>query len=242
MAPIIIPCGERQWRWRSSSGGRGLLLLGVCLASLISFVASEPDPSALRWPELFHSQMLQNRSGELALVDLYYDWNGGRNLNAIASQLGIKGTLMDNERSNGSTYYYDLSAETCTSIDMHVGILTPDWLAGATFLGQRVVNGFMTDVWECGAAPQGYDGAFITYFAENATQRPVRWVFYDDASFDIMTWDVNMTVTENEWTIPNYCFADSMIHKKLATAHTPTPLQMLSQLQRRITQEQRRRP
>lgn len=92
---------------------------------------------------------------------------------------------MDNERSNGSTYYYDLDAGTCNSIDMHIGILTPDWLSSATFLGQQVVNGFTTDVWECGDAPQGYNGSFITYFADNATQRPVRWVFYDDASFDV---------------------------------------------------------
>jgi len=37
--------------------------------------------------------MFQNRTGKLALVDLYYEWGKGRNANLIHSQLGS--TLYD---------------------------------------------------------------------------------------------------------------------------------------------------
>lgn len=46
--------------------------------------------------------MFQNRSGHLALVDLWYDFEGGRNLNLIRSQQGR--TLFDVEWNNGTRY------------------------------------------------------------------------------------------------------------------------------------------
>jgi len=40
-----------------------------------------------------------------------YDWPGGRNLNIIASS--PTDVLWDNERSNGSTYYYHPANQDC---------------------------------------------------------------------------------------------------------------------------------
>jgi hypothetical protein len=59
--------------------------------------------------------MLQNASGSLADVDLFYDWPGGRNLNIIASR--VDGTVLwDNERTNGSSYYYYPADQSCKKI------------------------------------------------------------------------------------------------------------------------------
>ena len=52
-------------------------------------------PQPPMWPETFHAVAVQNRTGSLALVDLYYEWNKGRNANLIHSQLGT--TLYDIE-------------------------------------------------------------------------------------------------------------------------------------------------
>lgn len=91
----------------------------------------------------------QNRSGELADVDLYYDHPGGRNLNIIASEDDV---LWDNERNNGSTYYYHPSTQKCNVIQMPVGILKPDWLKGAKYEGVEEVNGHQVcwkDTYKC---------------------------------------------------------------------------------------------
>lgn len=54
---------------------------------------------------------LQNRSGALASVDLWYDWKRGYNLNLIQKQLGS--TLWDLEWSNHTSFYFDKQAQTC---------------------------------------------------------------------------------------------------------------------------------
>lgn len=56
-------------------------------------IVGPPQPPV--WPETFHAVAVQNRSGSLALVDLYYEWSKGRNANLIHSQLGT--TLYDIE-------------------------------------------------------------------------------------------------------------------------------------------------
>lgn len=56
------------------------------------------------WPEQFKAVMFQNRTNRLALVQLYYDWKLGANLNLIASQLGAAGTVWDVEWNNGMAH------------------------------------------------------------------------------------------------------------------------------------------
>ncbi|CAN0301236.1 unnamed protein product, partial [Discosporangium mesarthrocarpum] len=135
-------------------------------------------PSPPVWPEKFHALLIQNRTGNLAVVDLWYDFPGGRNLNIIQSQGGEEdGPLWDNERQNGSTYYYTPATRECNVIDMEVGLLRPDWLSGATYLGEERVGMYSCHKWE--------DGDFITYWNDKYTGRPVRWTFFDGADFHV---------------------------------------------------------
>ena len=74
-----------------------------CIFFVVSFLCTfaritaryEAEPGPPVWPETFHASALQNRSGSLALVDLYYEWGKGRNANLIHKQLGT--TLYDIE-------------------------------------------------------------------------------------------------------------------------------------------------
>lgn len=63
--------------------------------------------------------MVQNRSGDLALVTLVYDWPGGRNLNLIQKQTG--GGIWDLEWTNGTSFYYNLTvtAPSQASVQIH---------------------------------------------------------------------------------------------------------------------------
>jgi len=65
---------------------------------------------------------------------------------------------------------------------MHVGLLKPDWLAGARYKGVEDVEGYQCDVW---AQSSSMHHPFVTYFADVETQRPWRWVFFDGAIFDV---------------------------------------------------------
>lgn len=65
---------------------------------------------------------------------------------------------------------------------MHVGILKPDWLAGARYKGMEDVKGHLCDVW---AQSSSLHHPFVTYFADAQTERPWRWIFFDGAIFDV---------------------------------------------------------
>lgn len=264
------------------------------------------------WPEMFHATMQQNRDGALAHVDLYYDWQKGRNMNIIDDGNTV---LYDNERNNGSTYYYypekDTSRQTnnkskkdqmnidsfgeenlllekdeenvtsisikkktlrtlqiseknvgqydkrkqkvtsekddtinpslrsrittlqntlfnadeneekreflngngddtqCKVMKSGVGILTPDWLKGARYLGTQKVTTLnrgdvMADVFSKNGAGHF---PFVTYYNDIEQNIPVRWVFFDNATFDVLTWTENENLSEAEWQIPGDCFS-----------------------------------
>jgi hypothetical protein len=70
------------------------------------------------WPDQLHAILLQDRDGELADVDLYYDWPGGRNLNIIKSR-SDGSVLYDNERNNGRSVVTPQGSDSasCDSID-----------------------------------------------------------------------------------------------------------------------------
>lgn len=88
--------GRRAENRQTSSS---LIRLGALIWSLYTaqaaVLAPEAPPEPPIWPETFHAVAVQNRSGSLALVDLYYEWGKGRNANLIHSQLGT--TLYDIE-------------------------------------------------------------------------------------------------------------------------------------------------
>ncbi|GKV45527.1 hypothetical protein SLEP1_g52599 [Rubroshorea leprosula] len=137
----------------------------------LSAVASKSaDPSPVPWPPQFHSILFMNNSkGNLQKVDLWYDWNNGRNFNIIQNQLGK--LTYDLEWDNGTSYVYTLdSNRECRTVHFPVGILRPNWLDGANYLGQQHVDGFLCNVW--GKVD------FIWYYEDVVTKRPVHWVFF----------------------------------------------------------------
>jgi hypothetical protein len=111
--------------------------------------------------------MYQNRTGKLSIIDLWYDFPNGRNLHLIQKQLGP--VTHDVEYTNGTSYYYDLEAGTCREVSFPVGILRPDWLSGATYVGVEEIDGFKCNVWD--------KVDFIRYWEDIETQRPVSWIF-----------------------------------------------------------------
>eukprot|EP00931_Biecheleriopsis_adriatica_P079576 TRINITY_DN52981_c0_g1_i1.p1 TRINITY_DN52981_c0_g1~~TRINITY_DN52981_c0_g1_i1.p1 ORF type:complete len:228 (+),score=45.83 TRINITY_DN52981_c0_g1_i1:75-758(+) len=179
------------------------------LLAILTVAASAPDPEPTAWPPVFHAVMRKNRSGQISHTDLFYDWPAGGNLH-IDKTSGMP-PFFDNERQNGSTYYYTPGG-TCKVIEMGVGLLPPDWLKGGTYRGQASVRSPVSQavrdchVWEKGDAMGNFTGPFITYYEDIATHTPARWQFFDGMSFDIVDWMPGARATAEEWQIPESCF------------------------------------
>ncbi|CAI5992072.1 unnamed protein product [Closterium sp. NIES-64] len=170
-------------------------------ASARSAEPPTPFPPAPRlWPERFHAVLFQNRSGRLALTELWYDWPGGRNMNAIRPQLSA-GTLMDVEWSNGTSFYYNLQERSCKVIKFPVGILRPDWLVGAVLVREgEVVDGkFRCRVWT--------KADFILYYEDMETGFPVKWIFLGSGGiFHVLSFEPGATLLDEQWQAPAMCF------------------------------------
>ncbi|KAK4413509.1 hypothetical protein Salat_2763500 [Sesamum alatum] len=172
-----------------------LVSLAAAAASPLIAVAEPPEPTP--WPLQFHSILFVNYTGSLSLIDLWYDWPNGRNFNIIQDQLGK--LLYDLEWNNGTSFFYTLdSSKECRSAQLEVGILRPNWLDGAVYLGQENVDGFLCNVW------QKVD--FIWYYEDVVTKRPVHWVFYTGRSVHVMTFEVGAVLEDAKWQAPVYCF------------------------------------
>ncbi|ONI07795.1 hypothetical protein PRUPE_5G140200 [Prunus persica] len=166
--------------------------------TLVESASDDPAPAA--WPHQFHSVLFMNNSkGALQIVDLWYDWPNGRNFNIIQSQLGK--LTYDLEWDNGTSFIYTLDANReCKTLHFPVGILRPNWLDGATYLGQRHVDGFLCNVWE--------KVDFIWYYEDVLTRRPVHWVFYTGFNAHVMTFEVGAVLGDAKWEAPVYCFGE----------------------------------
>ncbi|KAL5712890.1 hypothetical protein ACHQM5_015014 [Ranunculus cassubicifolius] len=159
--------------------------------------ATSPPPTPTPWPPQFHSIIFSNTSTKHQLIDLWYDYPNGRNFNIIQDQLGRR--LYDLEWNNGTSFIYTLDAsKECRSIHFEVGILRPNWLEGANYLGQRYVDGFLCNVWE--------KVEFIWYYEDVVTKRPVYWVFFTGMTAHVMTFEVGAVLEDAEWQAPEYCF------------------------------------
>lgn len=151
-----------------------ILLLLIFTISVCK--SREEDPTPAPWPHQFHSILFMNYSGSLQIIDLWYDWPNGRNFNIIQDQLGK--LLYDLEWNNGTSFFYSSdSSKECRTAHLEVGILRPNWLDGANYLGQRHVNGFLCNVWE--------KVDFLWYYEDVVTKRPVLWIFYTGNPFCI---------------------------------------------------------
>ncbi|XP_074573449.1 uncharacterized protein At4g14100-like [Curcuma longa] len=178
-----------------------LLLLVSALAATAS-TASEnaggDDPTPSPWPLQFHAVLFMNYSGALSLIDLWYDWPGGRNFNIVRDQLDGP-PFYDLEWNNGTSFFYTLdSPRSCRSAQLEVGILRPNWLDGATYLGQKTVDGFLCNVWT--------KVDFIWYYEDVVTKRPVQWVFYTGRTAHVMVYEEGAVLEDANWQAPEYCF------------------------------------
>uniref|UniRef100_A0A0A9E341 Uncharacterized protein n=1 Tax=Arundo donax TaxID=35708 RepID=A0A0A9E341_ARUDO len=165
------------------------------IASAADGSASGHTPVPTPWPEQFHAVVFTNLTesgGRLQLIDLYYDWPGGRNLNLIRDQLSGD-PLYDVEWTNGPSYIFD--SASCRTIRFPVGILPPDWLtAGAVYLGRESVDGFDCHVWT--------KVDFVWYYEDVATGRPVRWNFFNGMQQHVMSFEVGGVLEESNWQAP----------------------------------------
>ncbi|WOL17979.1 hypothetical protein Cni_G26772 [Canna indica] len=156
------------------------------------------DPTPAPWPLQFHALLFMNYSGALSLIDLWYDWPGGRNFNIIRDQLDGP-PFYDLEWTNGTSFFYTLdSPRSCRSAQLDVGILRPNWLDGATYLGQQTVDGFLCNVWT--------KVDFIWYYEDVITKRPVQWVFYTGRAAHVMIYEEGAVLEDDKWQAPVYCF------------------------------------
>ncbi|XP_050215569.1 uncharacterized protein At4g14100-like [Mercurialis annua] len=157
-----------------------------------------PTPTPTPWPPQFHALLYMNLSkGNLQMSDLWYDWPKGRNVNIFQKQLSI--IQYDIEWNNGTSFYYTLKEPfSCEIMEFGVGIPKPDFLEGAEYLGTRVTDGLLCNVWE--------KVDFIWYYEDVATQRPVRWDFYDGISSHVMTFEVGAVLDDSSTQAPAYCF------------------------------------
>lgn len=174
-----------------------------------------PPPSPPVWPPVFHAVLFQEdeprpataaasaavappsspppslptapppQPAGGAVVDLYYDFPRGRNANLIRGRLGDS-VLVDVEYDNHTSFYFDRAARTCKSVTFPVGVLPPDWLAGATYHGRRTVDGVATDLWA--------KAGFIEYWARVGDGAPLQWRFSADAGgpmlMRVLRWEV----------------------------------------------------
>ncbi|KAL9662970.1 hypothetical protein QQ045_027806 [Rhodiola kirilowii] len=177
-----------------------LLLIFISSSTAAAVINTSPTPTPTPWPPQFHSILLMNYNGSLQLIDLWYDWPNGRNFNIIRDQLSDE-ILYDLEWNNGTSFFYTLdSNKKCRTAHLEVGILRPNWLHGADYLGQERVGGFFCNVWE--------QVGFIWYYEDVVSKRPVYWRFYTGRSAQVMTFEVGAALEDAKWQAPVYCFGN----------------------------------
>ncbi|XP_066391986.1 uncharacterized protein [Miscanthus floridulus] len=84
---------------------------------------SPVPPATPPWPEQFHAVVITNlsaRGGGLQLIDLYYDWPRGRDLNIVRDQLSRE-PQWNVEWANGTAFLFD--AASCATFQFAVGLL-----------------------------------------------------------------------------------------------------------------------
>lgn len=167
---------------------------------LVAAGDDDAAPVPTPWPEQFHAVMFTNLTesgGQLQVIDLYYDWPRGRNLNLIRNQLSGD-PKYDVEWTNGTSYIFD--SASCRTIRFPVGILPPNWLHGAVYLGRESTDGFDCHVWT--------KVDFIWYYEDVVTHRPVRWNFFTGMQQHVMSFEVGGVLEDSHWQAPAHCFTD----------------------------------
>ena len=65
----------------------------------------------------------------------HYDWQRRVNLIQISPDGNNSDVLHDLELGTGKSFYFTPTRRACTPVNFSVGILRPDWLSNATYLG-----------------------------------------------------------------------------------------------------------
>eukprot|EP01147_Barroeca_monosierra_P008280 gene8279-854_t len=156
------------------------------------------------WPDRLHMELVTTRGGNLSLDSLYYDWTIKKNFILIRHQQPVPDTY-DLQVESGDTYYYNPTLKTCNVIHMPVGILRPDWLHGASFIGHRKIHNIRCNCWN-----QTWDSNpkhDLTYCSEEETDRPIQWTFgIDGAVQDVIVYEANKSPPNATlWQVPQYC-------------------------------------
>lgn len=128
---------------------------------------------------------------------------------------------LETSANNGTGYYFKPQLRTCKVVQFGVGILRPNWLAGATYLGKKPCDIGMCNVWT--------KAEFITYYADVKSGRPVFWKFWwSNMTEHVLTWEPNATMAETDWAIPAYCSGDG----RAGNRSYPSPLLQRAQVKK----------
>ncbi|KAF5446992.1 hypothetical protein F2P56_032582 [Juglans regia] len=73
-------------------------------------------------------------------------------------------------------------------VQIEVGILRPNWLDGAKYLGQHRVDGFLCNVWE--------NVDFIWYYEDVVTKKPIHWEFNIGRNAHVMMFEVGAVLKD----------------------------------------------
>ncbi|KAK3002972.1 hypothetical protein RJ639_018994 [Escallonia herrerae] len=119
----------------------------------------------------YTNYLLSPHQGEKKITYRNWPGEGGRpKRQHNPKQLGE--LLYDVEWNNGTSFYYTLGEDAaCEIMEFEVGIPRSDFLYGADYLGTKVIDGFLCNIWE--------KVEFIWYYEDVLSQRPVGWDFYD---------------------------------------------------------------
>ncbi|KAE8701122.1 mitochondrial substrate carrier family protein [Hibiscus syriacus] len=112
----------------------------------------------------------------------------------------------DLEWDNDTSFIY--TKKECRVLHFDVGVLRPNWLDKANYLGQQHKDGFLCNVWE--------KVDFIWYYEDVITKRPVYWAFYTGYTAHVMTFEVGVVLEDSEWQAPVYCFKEDEEKRKQA--------------------------
>ena len=151
------------------------------------------------WPARF--TLVQRKipdEGTPGTTVTYYDTTVKPKANLIIDKPDDGGDVLHDLELQNESYYYYPSRRTCTPQRFRVGVLRRDWLANATYLGRRVVNGRLCNAWT--------KQDFIDYYADAESCAPVSWYFHNmRARFDTIYWAPGAAAPEGSFAPPAYC-------------------------------------
>jgi hypothetical protein len=143
----------------------------------------------------------------------YYDFEQGANLILITPDANQSDVLHDLELDTKHSYYFTPARHSCFEMDFPVGILRPDWLKGARYLGKKPCP-FSHDRASCEVWTKA---EFIDYYADTSSCTPHAWYFWEMAAWFVTTsYTPNATAPTGSFIPPTYC------NKATATLGAPS--------------------